>query len=343
MCRPRGRTRHSWVGAAIPKHAKGTPSQTAMAAAKLRRARFPTQPRNLIAGTIHSHRTRLTPRRMRRALVDAAIVNGTKHRISRQAGIAAYPRRTTFPAETRRRFQDCRTPYSAEEPDRWDNPLRPNPINSEADAACLGGRGNRERDKASDFKASWYRRVPKEDDVPRGDEATLPRLQTPSGEQADPAGPRELILVPDQPRRSTYLVTPAEFVDPEVTYRLPRAPRSGKRIVVYELMIAFQLAIATLAVAAFYVAMWGRNSSVQAAKDMPVAAGQTASEGMTAIAPSLTTAPAAAALPFPRPTDYGVYALRSNQLIELELGSGTAGRSASPQPATDHSAGARRH
>jgi hypothetical protein len=36
-------------------------------------------------------------------------------------------------------------------------------------------------------------------------------------------------------------------------------------MVVYGLMIAFQLAIATLAVAAFYVAMWGRNSSVQTA------------------------------------------------------------------------------
>jgi hypothetical protein len=77
-------------------------------------------------------------------------------------------------------------------------------------------------------------------------------------------------------------------------------------------MIAFQLAIATLAVVAFYVAIWGRNSSVQTAKEMPVA------EGMTPIAPPLTAAQVAAALPFPRPTDYGVYALRNNQLIELD-------------------------
>jgi hypothetical protein len=213
-------------------------------------------------------------------------------------------------------------PHTADEPDRWNDPLAVKPTDLEADAAGLGGRGNRERDKASEFKASRHRRnatvVPKEDDVPRGDEATLPQLRTPSGEQADPAGPRELILVPDQARRSTYLVTPAEFVDPEVTYRLSRAPRSGRRTVVYGLMIAFQLAIATLAVAAFYVAVWGRNSSVQAAKEMPVAAGQTTSEGVTAIAPPLTAAPVAAALPFPRPTDYGVYALHNNQLIELD-------------------------
>jgi hypothetical protein len=37
------------------------------------------------------------------------------------------------------------------------------------------------------------------------------------------------------------------------------------------LLIAFQLGVATLAVAAFYVAMWGRDSPVQTAREMPTA------------------------------------------------------------------------
>jgi len=96
------------------------------------------------------------------------------------------------------------------------------------------------------------------------------------------------------------------------------------------LKVTFQLAVAALAVAAFYVAMWGRNSSVQTAGEMQPAAGRTSSarpasqagktaDGISAVATApLATAPAEAALPFPRPAVYGVYAIVDNQLIELE-------------------------
>src|SRR4051812_32572526 len=85
-------------GAANAQHGQA-PSQTAMLAATLRRATFPAQPRNPIAGMIRSQPSRLIWSRMPRALVDAATVNGTKHRTSEQAGIAAMRplyRRTTF-------------------------------------------------------------------------------------------------------------------------------------------------------------------------------------------------------------------------------------------------------
>ena len=147
------------------------------------------------------------------------------------------------------------------------------------------------------------------------------------------------------------------------------------------LKVTFQVAVATLAVAAFCVAMWGRSSPVQTGGEMQTAAARTSSvrpvsppeetaEGVAAVAPAplapappapappaavppapaplaaappattapvapalpdaapqvtaplaaapLPAAPAEAALPFPRPAAYGVYAIRDNQLIELE-------------------------
>ena len=186
----------------------------------------------------------------------------------------------------------------------------------------------------------------------------------------DPGPSRKPIPVPDRARRSTYLVNPGDFVNPSVTSRV-QAPRSRGRMVMPGLKVTFQVAVATLAVAAFCVAMWGRVSPVQTSGEMQTAAAQSSSarpasprdetaDGTSAraaappapappgtaaplTAPPLTapplaaappapatpdtapltiapppTAPAEAAPPFPRPAAYGVYAVRDNQLIELE-------------------------
>jgi hypothetical protein len=115
-----------------------------------------------------------------------------------------------------------------------------------------------------------------------------------------------------------------------VTYRLAVAPRFRARMVMSGLRVAFQLAIAALAVAAFYVAMWGRDGAHTAGEMLPVAgqasAPRTAAppDGTAAVAAaSLVAGPVGAALPFPRPTVYGVYAIGDNQLMELEQIQGT--------------------
>jgi hypothetical protein len=171
----------------------------------------------------------------------------------------------------------------------------------------------------------------------------------------DRAAVREPIPVPNRTRRSAYLVNPDDFVNPKVAPRVRPAPHSRAHLVVPGLKVTFQVAVATLAVAAFCVAMWGRSSPVQTAGEMQPAAARTSSvrpvsppaeiaEGTSAVAPApvapaplaaappaaaapdtaplatapLPPAPAEAALPFPRPAAYGVYAIRDNQLIELE-------------------------
>jgi hypothetical protein len=171
----------------------------------------------------------------------------------------------------------------------------------------------------------------------------------------DRAASREPIPVPDRTRRSAYLVNPGDFVNPNMTPRVRPAPHSRAHLVVPGLKVTFQVAVATLAVAAFCVAMWGRSSPVQTAAEMQPAAARTSSvrpvsppeeivDGTSAVAPAplapaplapaplaaappdtgplatvpLPPAPAEAALPFPRPAAYGVYAIRDNQLIELE-------------------------
>jgi hypothetical protein len=147
----------------------------------------------------------------------------------------------------------------------------------------------------------------------------------PSAEQAAPVESRELILVPDRVKRSTYLVNPADFVNADVTYRLPPAPRTRARMVASGIRAAFQLAVASVAIAAFYVAMWGRNSLVQTPEEMPAVAAQI-SNGRAATQPERTTGgtmplptnPPTNTLPFPRPTVYGVYAIHDNQLTEVE-------------------------
>jgi hypothetical protein len=105
------------------------------------------------------------------------------------------------------------------------------------------------------------------------------------------------------------------------------------------LMIAFQFAVATLAVAAFYVAMWGRDSlpvmetptaAAKPSSSMPTAAGWSNAVAAAPLAAALpaaapvdgsnlvVTAPLAAPVSFPRPTSYGVYAISDDRLIELE-------------------------
>jgi hypothetical protein len=72
------------------------------------------------------------------------------------------------------------------------------------------------------------------------------------------ASAQKHIPVSDRSRRSTYLVNPGDFVNPEVTSRPRPAARARGRFVMPGLKVTFQVAIATLAVAAFWVAMWGR-------------------------------------------------------------------------------------
>jgi hypothetical protein len=195
----------------------------------------------------------------------------------------------------------------------------------EADAAGPGGHGDNEA--AVGFEASWQGRnalVSEEDDAPAPIEELPPEpLDPPPAEPAEGTGSRELILVPERAGPPAYFVNPADFINPDVTYRLAVAPRFRARMVMSGLRVAFQLAIAALAVAAFYVAMWGRNSQVQTAREIPPAGEQTSSVRPVAQPPDGTAAqiaiaPVAAALPFPRPTAYGVYAIGDNQLIELE-------------------------
>jgi hypothetical protein len=193
------------------------------------------------------------------------------------------------------------------------------------------------------------------------------------------------VRVPERGRRSAYLVNPDDFVNPEATPRVRQASRRRTGFMVPGLKVTFQVAVATLAVAAFCLAMWGRSSPVQTGGEMqtatagtssvrPVSPPQETAEGVAAIAPAplapappvpappaavppapaplaaappATTAPVAPALPdaapqvtaplaaaplpaappealpFPRPAAYGVYAIRDNQLIELQQAQAT--------------------
>jgi hypothetical protein len=187
---------------------------------------------------------------------------------------------------------------------------------ADLDAADPRGRYNREPGKAvAGFNASRRSRyVPMESDQDDATEAYDQRRWDP------PANTRDLILVPERAKRSTYLVNPDDFVRPDATYWIPPAPQSRAGRVVYGLKIASQLTVALLAVAAFYIAMWGRNSTVQTAGETSLpSSGQTLS-ARNAVPREGTTdsIPTDAGLPFPRPMVYGVYAIRDNQLVELE-------------------------
>ena len=147
---------------------------------------------------------------------------------------------------------------------------------------------------------------------------------------------RELVLVPDRSiearRPSTVLVRPDDFAtSADIIYGAPpERPGSFGRRLLSGFGMVFQLAIATLAAVAFYVAVWQRNATLQPAQDTPAAtvsaqpkappgAGETASPatppGETAAAAAI---PVSAAPAFPHPTAYGIYAISDNRLIELE-------------------------
>ena len=211
--------------------------------------------------------------------------------------------------------------------------------NLDVDAERTGRGSNREKRKAAVlFQGSHQGHnppfEPETDDLPETVEVLYTRRldhPLPAG-HADTIASRELVLVPDRARRGAYLVNPADYVNPDVSYRLPAAPRSRARMVMSGLMIAFQLVIAALALAAFYIAMWGRSSPVLTAKEIsrqtaidgPIAMPERIAEAMTAVAAApLPAAPPEAALPFPRPAAYGVYAIRDNQLIELQQAQAT--------------------
>jgi hypothetical protein len=96
-----------------------------------------------------------------------------------------------------------------------------------------------------------------EDDVAFRVEAPHPQPgdDPPAAGQADLTGSRKLKL---RSISRPYLVNPADFANPDL--RLQVALHSGARMAGGRLMIAFQLAVATLAVAALYVAMWRRDT-----------------------------------------------------------------------------------
>jgi hypothetical protein len=165
------------------------------------------------------------------------------------------------------------------------------------------------------------------------DDAPFPWEETRTCEPSKraPLGPRELALVPDRVKRSTYLVNPADFVNPDTPYRLPSAPRPRAHLLVSVLRAAFQLAVATVAIAGFYMATWGRNDTIQSGAERPPVAGQMSTAPMARWASlaggdgaTVAASPSpVAALPLPLPTVYGVYAINGNQLIGLERIQGT--------------------
>jgi hypothetical protein len=152
---------------------------------------------------------------------------------------------------------------------------------------------------------------------------------------------RELVLVPS---RSTYVVRPDDFPpSTDIIYEAPPDPVkvfgpmlwSGARVV-------FQVVVAVLAAAAFYVTVWQRNLG-QPAQNAPATmaqdkgrpgnpsnaapaavsggAGEIATPSAaagTALAGAMLPVGAPAAPAFPYPTSYGIYAISNNQLIELE-------------------------
>jgi hypothetical protein len=125
------------------------------------------------------------------------------------------------------------------------------PADLEAGAAGRGGRSSREPAKAAaGLNASRQSRnatiEPEENDAAFSVEAPHPQPgddPLPAG-QADLIGSRKLNLVHS---RRAYLVNPADLVNPDLTRRLPVASHSGARMAGAGLMIALQLAVATLA------------------------------------------------------------------------------------------------
>jgi hypothetical protein len=133
----------------------------------------------------------------------------------------------------------------------------------EAGPAGWGECGSREPAKAAaGFNAIRQRRnttiKSEEEDVAFRGEAPhpQPRDDPPPAGQSDLIGSRKLNLTPIS---RPYLVNPDDFVNPDL--RLPVGSHSDARLAGDRLMIAFQIAVAALAVAALYVATWTRDTS----------------------------------------------------------------------------------
>jgi hypothetical protein len=187
----------------------------------------------------------------------------------------------------------------------------------EAGAAGRGGRGSREPAKAAaGFNAIRQSRdatiESEEDDVAFRAEAPHPQPgdDPPPAGQADLTGSRNLNL---RPISRPYLVNPADFVNPDL--RLPVASPSGARMAGGRLMIAFQLAVATLAVAALYAAMWRRDTP--AVMDATTAAPKPSSAAGQANGSNVVNAVQLAALP----------GGRSNMVVSAPLTAAPAGES----------------
>jgi hypothetical protein len=265
----------------------------------------------------------------------------------------------------RRQVNAQQPPLDSVETERHMSQLEDAIARLEADAAGAGAFDNRKPDEAVAAEAS---RPGQPVPAQSGEDAAFftvgdpqiwgpPRVAPPDRAASrgpvpapDRAASRAPVPAQDRARRSAYLVNPGDFVNPKMTPRVRPVPHSRAHLVVPGLKVTFQVAVATLAVAAFCVAMWGRSSPVQTAGEMQPASARTSSvrpvsppeeivDGTSALAPAplaaappaaaapdnaplatapLPTAPAEAALPFPRPAAYGVYAIRDNQLIELE-------------------------
>jgi hypothetical protein len=158
---------------------------------------------------------------------------------------------------------------------------------------------------------------------------------------------RELVLIPN---RSGYVVRPDDFPpSTDIIYEAPPDPVKVFGPLLWSgAQIVFQVAVAALAAAAFYVAVWQRNIVPPAqnapaivAQDKgpaggpsnaaPTAGSSMAGEILTtapgaalaaaaaqATAPQATAPQAPAAPAFSYPTSYGIYAISGKQLIELE-------------------------
>jgi hypothetical protein len=219
-----------------------------------------------------------------------------------------------------RKEEDFRDPIEEPHTQRHDLPVA-EATDGGADATGPGRRGRHAGEAMAGFKARRRSRyVPiesGEDDASDGNVEDNPL----------PADFRELVLVPDRARRSTYVVKPDDLVRTDATYWVRSAPHVAARLSMSGLMVGFHVVIAGVAIAALCIALWGRNGPVQTDKEVPSAArsGSPAAspDGTAMVAPASLAAAPAAALPFPRPIAYGVYAVRGDHLIELEQVQGT--------------------
>jgi hypothetical protein len=142
---------------------------------------------------------------------------------------------------------------------------------------------------------------------------------------------RKLVLVRDQSisalRAPAHRVHPPHFPHPDLIVEVPRGPlRGGGPMLLSGFRILFQVTLASLAAAAFFLTMWQRQPTqnglaATAPANPSTNTAPASSSGMAEEIAAATTATDAAATPspaFPHPTSYGIYAISDNELIELE-------------------------